>query len=116
MEGGHDPDCRRCMPWDELEEKENQEKIGLVRSLIRMRKDEEACRSLYFHFPCEYENDRCVEYIKLDGHQNEIEVLLNCSKEDMNVREEGEILFSRKYADGVLGNNGSLIRRKKIKQ
>ena len=116
MEGGHDPDCRRCMPWDELEEKDNQEKIGLVRSLIRMRKDEEACRSLYFHFPCEYENDRCVEYIKLDGHQNEIEVLLNCSKEDMNVREEGEILFSRKYADGVLGKNGTLIRRKKIKQ
>lgn len=112
MEGGHDPDCRRCMPWDELEEKDNQEKIGLVRSLIRMRKDEEACRSLYFHFPCEYENDRCVEYIKLDGHQNEIEVLLNCSKEDMNVREEGEILFSRKYADGVLGKNGTLIRRK----
>lgn len=116
MEGGHDPDCRRCMPWDELEEKDNQEKIGLVRSLIRMRKDEEACRSLYFHFPCEYENDRCVEYIKLDGHQNEIEVLLNCSKEDMNVREEGEILFSRKYADGILGKNGTLIRRKKIKQ
>lgn len=116
MEGGHDPDCRRCMPWDELEEKENQEKISLVRSLIRMRKDEEACRSLYFHFPGEYENDRCVEYIKLDGRRNEIEVLLNCSKEDMNVREEGEILFSRKYADGVLGKNGTLIRRKKIKQ
>ena len=76
MEGGHDPDCRRCMPWDELEEKENR------------------------------------EYIKLDGHQNEIEVLLNCSGEEMKVREEGEILFSRKYADGVLEKNGTLIRRK----
>lgn len=54
MEGGHDPDCRRPMPWHELSSPENQEKIAAMRSLIEMRKSEEACRSLYFHFPGEY--------------------------------------------------------------
>ena len=36
-----------------------------MRSLIEMRKSEEACRSLYFHFPGEYPQERLVEYIKL---------------------------------------------------
>ena len=54
MEGGHDPDCRRPMPWHELSSPENQEKIAAMRGLIEMRKSEEACRSLYFHFPGEY--------------------------------------------------------------
>lgn len=112
MEGGHDPDCRRCMPWDELDRAQNREKFAAMRSLIRMRRQEDACRSLYFHFPREYENDRCVEYIKLDGQQNEIEVLLNCSDEDMEVRPEGEILFARRFEDGVLESKGTLIRRK----
>lgn len=51
LEGGHDPDCRRCMPWDEIDSGENQEKIALLKSLIRMRREEEACRSLHFDFP-----------------------------------------------------------------
>ena len=38
MEGGHDPDCRRPMPWHELSSPENQEKIAAMRSLIEMRK------------------------------------------------------------------------------
>ena len=30
MEGAHDPDCRRCMPWSEIESDENQERIGTI--------------------------------------------------------------------------------------
>lgn len=112
MEGGHDPDCRRCMPWDEIDSKENQEKIRVMRSLIELRKVEEACKSLYFHFPQEYSNRRCVEYIKLDKEGRKLEVLLNCSKESIEVKEQGEILFARNYAEGILNKNGTLIRRK----
>ena len=78
-----------------------------------MRKEEDACRSLYFHFPGEYENERCVEYIKLDENQNELEVLLNCSENEMKVRPEGEILFSRKYKDGILEKNGTLTEERR---
>ena len=63
MEGGFDPDCRRCMPWDEIEEGKYRERIGQMKSLIHMRKSEEACRSLHFHFPNAYENRRCIESV-----------------------------------------------------
>lgn len=32
MEGGFDPDCRRCMPWQELDSSENQEKSRSCKS------------------------------------------------------------------------------------
>ena len=51
MEGGFDPDCRRCMPWDQIGTEENQERIGQMKELIRLRKKEETFRSLHFHFP-----------------------------------------------------------------
>ena len=111
MEGGHDPDCRRCMPWDLLDEEENQEKIREMKKLIALRKEEPMTRSPHFHFPETYDEPRLVEYVKLDGYGHSIEVLLNCSDADVSVKEEGEILFARRYQDGVLEKNGTLIRR-----
>lgn len=111
MEGGHDPDCRRCMPWDEIDSAENQEKIETMKKLIRLRKEVKSCRSLHFHFPNEYENPRCVEYIKLAGEKEKIQVLLNCSQEIVNVKGQGEVLFARGFENGKLAVNGTLIRR-----
>lgn len=111
MEGGFDPDCRRCMPWDEIGSEENQERIRQIRSLIQLRKTEEASRSLHFHFPNKYSSRRCVEYIKLDSENRKMEVVLNCSGEEVQTGEGGEVLFSRNFKAGVLGKNGTLIRR-----
>lgn len=112
MEGGFDPDCRRCMPWNEMESVENQKKIETVKTLIAMRKREVACKSLYFHFPGEYKEKRLVEYIKLDQAGNQLEILLNCSKESVEIKDGGEVLFAHNFAQGILGENGTLIRRK----
>ena len=111
MEGAHDPDCRRCMPWSEIESEENQKKIATLRKLIMLRRNEKVCRSLHFHFPNGYENDRCVEYIKLDEVGNKIEVLLNASDEEIKVKGDGEVLFAREFDGEILGVNGTLIRR-----
>ena len=111
MEGGFDPDCRRCMPWDEIGSEVNQERIGQMKKLIRLRKEEETFRSLYFHFPGNYKNPRCVEYIKLDSRGRKIEVVLNCSGEDVHTAPGGEILFARNFSDSVLKPKGTLIRR-----
>ncbi len=43
MEGENDPDCRRCMIWEESER--DQELYELYRSLIRIRKKEPALRT-----------------------------------------------------------------------
>ena len=111
MEGAHDPDCRRCMPWSEIESDENQERIGTINRLIMLRRNEKTCRSLHFHFPNTYENGRCVEYVKIDEEGNKIEVLLNASNENVRVKGEGEILFARKFDGDILGANGTLIRK-----
>ena len=111
MEGAHDPDCRRCMPWSEIHSEENQEKIATMRKLIMLRRNEKTCRSPHFHFPDTYENGRCVEYIKIDEEGNKMEVLLNASEKEIKVKEAGEVLFAREFDGEMLGVNGTLIRR-----
>lgn len=110
MEGGHDPDCRRCMPWQELDFPENRERTEAVRTLIQMRRNQAACRSLHFHFPREYTQKRCVQYIKLDQEGHRLEVLLNCGEEPVKVIGRGKVLFARKWNEGILEMNGTVVR------
>lgn len=42
MEGGKDPDNRRCFPWQEIPETENSEMFRLVQTLLAFRKREAA--------------------------------------------------------------------------
>lgn len=111
MEGGHDPDCRRCMPWDEMDSEENRKRLEEMKKLISLRKTEKTFKSLYFHFPDTYREKRCVEYIKLDDAGNKIQVVLNCTKESVDALDGGEILFARGYENGKLAPDGTLIRR-----
>lgn len=111
MEGGHDPDCRRCMPWDEMDSEENRKCLEEMKKLISLRKSEKTFKSLYFHFPDTYREKRCVEYIKLDDAGNKIQVVLNCTKDSVDALDGGEILFARGYENGKLSPDGTLIRR-----
>ena len=111
MEGGHDPDCRRCMPWDEMDSEENRKCLEEMKKLISLRKSEKTFKSLYFHFPDTYREKRCVEYIKLDDAGNKIQVVLNCTKDSVDALDGGEILFARGYENGKLAPDGILIRR-----
>lgn len=111
MEGGHDPDCRRCMPWDELDSAENEARILQMKRLISLRKREQTFKSLHFHFPGTYGEERCVEYVKVDEAGEKTEVLLNCGENAIKVRNGGEVLFARGYENGELKANGTLIRR-----
>lgn len=111
LPGAHDPDCRRCMPWDELVRPENQAKIEDLKKLISLRRAEATFRSLHFHFPNEISEKRCVEYIKLTEDGDKTEVILNCCGKELELEDKGEVLYSRKYQNGVLLKNGALIRR-----
>ena len=113
MEGGHDPDCRRCMPWEEIEQGVYSERMDIVRSLLHLRKSEPLLRSRDFHFPNKINRPRVIEFNKMGWVDNYVEVIINCEEEDIEIPREGEILFSRHYIDNTLLRNGILIRRHK---
>ncbi len=111
LEGGHDPDCRRCMPWDALDLPEREEITKIVKMFIKLRREKETFRSLYFHFPEEIPEKRCAEYIKIAPDGSKIKVLLNASGQAVEVggATEERILFSRKFKNGKLLPKGTLI-------
>ena len=51
MEGSFDPDCRRCMPWDDIESGRYKERINMVSQLIHLRINEPLLKSRNFPFP-----------------------------------------------------------------
>lgn len=111
MEGGHDPDCRRCMPWQDIDAGIYDERIQIVRNLLHLRQDEPLLRSRNFHFPNKINRPRVIEFNKIGWLDNYVEVIINCEEEDIEIPREGEILFSRHYIDTTLLRNGILIRR-----
>jgi glycosidase len=111
MEGEYDPDCRRCMPWEDIENGKFTDRIALVKSLIALRKNEPLLRSNNFHFPNTFENPRVIEFRKSQWFDNYIEVIINCSDEDLELEHKGQVVFSRHYMDNVLLKNGILFRR-----
>jgi glycosidase len=118
MEGGYDPDCRRCMPWDEIESGKKDAEIGEIKKLISMRHSLQSCKSRNFHFPNDVPQDRVISYLKI-GNNESLQVYLNCEEKDIEMKlgEYDEVVYSRKWnsADnksGILGANGILIIRK----
>lgn len=112
LEGGADPDCRRCMPWEKIEAGYYDERINTIKQLIKLRKEDNAFKGRNFHFPNTIKNKRVMEYIKLDEYGNdETEIILNCSDEDVSVKAGGKILFSRLYENDIIKPNGILIRK-----
>lgn len=110
MEGGHDPDCRRCMPWDEIEAGDYNDRISIIKQLLWLRKNEPLLRCRDFHFPNKIQNPRVIEFMKV-GWDYSVEVIINCAEEDIEVPREGEVLLSRHYIDSTLLKNGILIRK-----
>ncbi len=112
MEGSYDPDCRRCMPWEDIESGKYKERTQIISTLIRLRKQEPLLKSRNFHFPNEYsEYGRVIQFQKVDWKDCYVEVIINCCEEDVEVPPQGEILLERHYIDSTLLSNGILIRK-----
>lgn len=111
MEGGHDPDCRRCMPWTEIDRGDYKERLEIVKNLLHLRRQEPLLCSRNFHFPNKINKPRVIEFNKIGWLDNYVEVIINCEEEDIEVPREGELLFARHYIDNTLLRNGILIRK-----
>ena len=112
MEGGHDPDCRRCMPWDEIEAGKYDERTEVVSTLIKLRKEEPLMKGRNFHFPNDISvNNRVIQFRKVGWIDNYLEVIINCSDEDVEIPKKGDVLLQRHYIDDTLLSNGIIIRK-----
>ena len=118
MDGSFDPDCRRCMPWDEIDAGKRADELTEMKNLIAMRHRLKSCKSRNFHFPNDVPGDRVISYLKI-GENETIGVYLNCEEEDVTIEcsEFSEVVYSRKWnkgedGSGVLEKDGILIVRK----
>jgi predicted secreted protein len=65
-----------------------------------------------FHFPDDFaDNPRVIQFRKMGWVDTYVEVIVNCSDEDIEVPKDGEVLFERHCIDTTLLTNGILIRK-----
>ncbi|WP_151736328.1 alpha-glycosidase ['Paenibacillus yunnanensis' Narsing Rao et al. 2020] len=64
LTGGEDPDCRKCMEWDE--QKQDRELYDFYKLLIALRKDNKALREGRFRILEACQGDPCIVYERAD--------------------------------------------------
>ena len=113
MDGSYDPDCRRCMPWDEIDSGKRANEIAEMKRLIEMRKTLQSCKSRNFHFPNDVEEKRVISYTKI-GENESIQVYINCEEKAVAIDISGfsEVVYSRGWENGKLAPDGVLILKK----
>ncbi|WOO34531.1 glycoside hydrolase family 13 protein [Anaerocolumna sp. AGMB13020] len=111
MEGSYDPDCRRCMPWEEIASGLFAEKIEKTKSLINLRKSNNAFKSKHFHFIEDKKDKRIIHLIKTDEDHKQVEVILNCSEQEHKIERKGNELFSLLAVDTILKPKGVYIQQ-----
>lgn len=104
LEGGHDPDCRRCMPWDELDTDAGQARLDAMRSLIALRRTEPDLQGSEVTF-CPG-SGRLVRY-----RRGSVEVCLNAGTAPAALMPGGTALFARGWDGRTLAPGGTLVRR-----
>ncbi len=108
LKGGYDPDCRRCMPWKEIESGIYNEKIAIMKELIAMRKAYKELRNGEIRFT-DSGNPRVVVYEKYSKDQT-LRVVLNCSSADYSVDlENSEIIFARNFENNKVKPKGLVV-------
>lgn len=102
MTGANDPDCRRCMIWDE--EKQDRELLEYYQWLTGLRKREACIRTgRYAVNLCE---GRMYGFIRYD-QEEEIYVLINGEKEEKTVNLP--VFYKKRYFDMETGKEYELL-------
>lgn len=111
LEGEHDPDCRRCIPWDLINKGHYHKQIDLMKALITLRKTYPELRSNNYNFIHFSDNERVVCYERFSENSSQkIVVMVNCSEDNYSVKlSKKSVLFSMEYEDNLIKPNGILI-------
>lgn len=105
MVGGNDPDCRRCMIWEE--EKQDQDLFNFYKTLNRIRKENKSLVS--GDFKTLYKEDNVIAF-KRAYENEEIVVMLNNSENTYDLNLDS---LNGKYID-LLNCNSEVKLEKKI--
>lgn len=109
MEGGFDPDCRRCMPWEDIDAGKYNDRIDFMKSIIKLRKTIPAFREIDVEYIYDTDNNKILHYVKKDNCGHKYHIILNCSSEAVQYNINGEIIISNKYENGLILQNGAVI-------
>ena len=108
MPGSHDPDCRRTMPWDEIAAGIHDEKIGLMKALVALRREQQAIRGTRVRWHISEIAPRLICYDR-PGADGTVRVWLNCAETDVEISVCGEQLFERHFENRLLAPGGIFI-------
>ena len=113
LEGGKDPDCRRCMPWKEIEGGLCDSSLELIKQLIYLRKANAAMSAYDMSFS-HIQNKERLLCLKKTSAENSIMLIANFSdtKEDVSDLLNGtKVLFKNNFnaQTRVLDAGGILI-------
>lgn len=116
MEGGHDPDNRRCMPWKELDEGMFDQDLEFTKKLISVRKENPALVGTEIDFLRDFnesENNRIVHFIKTsEDRTQKVGVIVNCGEHAVDVNKivnVNKVLLSQCEENGVINPDGFVI-------
>ncbi|MBE5927435.1 MAG: alpha-glycosidase [Lachnospiraceae bacterium] len=113
LDGGHDPDCRRPMPWAAIEAGKYNDRIDMIKKLISLRNDNKVFKSDKYSFTNISDDNRIVSYTKT-YQDTTIEIVLNCSKSILTYTvDSDDILFANLYDNKTLKPDGALVVLKK---
>lgn len=110
LEGGHDPDCRRCMPWNEIERGDYDDRIAEMKKLIAIRRDIPALRRGELRF-IDSGRPRAIVYEKSLGGKT-YRVVLNSTGAAYDVGDYGTAVYSRGLDGSLLADGGCAVLEK----
>jgi glycosidase len=106
MPGGHDPDCRRTMPWGKIEAGEFASHQAFTKGLITLRNEKPQLKGERILWHHDETHPRLVCYDR-PGETETIRVYLNAAEEDIPLN--ANPLFSYQYENELLKAGGILI-------
>jgi glycosidase len=108
MTGGHDPDCRKTMPWKDIDSGKYADSQRRTKDLLALRGAFPQIREpdILWHHDETYPRLVCYDR---PGPEQTIRVYLNNTDTDIPLT--GEPLFAYKYENSTLKANGILICR-----
>ena len=109
LEGGNDPDCRRPMPWQKIEEGKFGRTVRDVKALIDLRKGYPAARRGRMQWHLDEKHPRLVCYeCRAESGMN-LTVYINAQEEPVKMNEKGKPVFARKLRGKTLMPGGVAV-------